>query len=353
MKLFLPIVLFLFASAQVDTIAAAIPADSIGMEKKNGMSFILHKVEAKETLYSLSRRYNIPIYQIIEHNPPSEFGLDVGQIIKVPYIEKERTVKQQPKEGEKIHVIQPKETIYSLSRKYDVSIRDIKKWNNMESNLLEVGQKLIVGKASAKADPPPQKTEGVKTHTVQAGETLYSLSRKFNINIDELKEWNKISSNEINVGQEIIVAKASARPVLAGVSVEDEPETFVNNSPAEEETTDEQEKGTAVVKPDKTQVVTTSGEGSTFEEVTESGIAELIAGSGNTRKYLALHRTAAIGTILRVRNDMNDQEVFVRVLGKLPDTGLNKNVLIKISKPAYERLGAIDARFRVSISYIP
>ena len=56
---------------------------------------------------------------------------------------------------------------------------------------------------------------------------------------------------------------------------------------------------------------------------------------------------------MRVKNEMNGQEVFVRVLGRLPDTGVNKNVLIKISKSAYERLGAIDPKFRVSISYIP
>lgn len=67
--------------------------------------------------------------------------------------------------------------------------------------------------------------------------------------------------------------------------------------------------------------------------------------------YLALHRTAPMGTILKVRNEMNNREVFVRVQGKLPDTALTDKVIIRISRSAYDRLGAIDPRFRVEVTY--
>jgi rare lipoprotein A (peptidoglycan hydrolase) len=87
------------------------------------------------------------------------------------------------------------------------------------------------------------------------------------------------------------------------------------------------------------------------DEVKEGGLAELIEGSEGNRKYLALHRTAKVGTILKVRNELNNREVFVRVAGPLPNTGVNTNVVIKISKSAYDRLGAIDQRFRVEVTY--
>ena len=89
------------------------------------------------------------------------------------------------------------------------------------------------------------------------------------------------------------------------------------------------------------------------DEVVESGLAEAIKGSAKNQKYLGLHRSVPVGTVMRVRNEMNGQEVFVRIIGKLPNTGANKNVIIKISKSAYDSLGAIDARFRVTISYLP
>ena len=87
------------------------------------------------------------------------------------------------------------------------------------------------------------------------------------------------------------------------------------------------------------------------DEVLQTGLAELIEGTSGNRKYLALHRNAPVGTIMKVRNEMNNREVFVRVMGKLPETALNDKLVIKISKSAYDRLGAIDPRFRVEVTY--
>ena len=77
----------------------------------------------------------------------------------------------------------------------------------------------------------------------------------------------------------------------------------------------------------------------------------MIEGTDGNRKYLALHRTAKAGAIIKVRNELNNREVFVRVVGPLPDTGVNDKIVIKISKSAYDRLGAIDPKFRVEITY--
>jgi hypothetical protein len=87
------------------------------------------------------------------------------------------------------------------------------------------------------------------------------------------------------------------------------------------------------------------------DEITQTGLAELIEGTEGNRKYLALHRTAPVGTILKIKNEMNNREVFVRVMGKLPETPMTDKVLIKVSKSAYDRLGAIDQRFRVEVTY--
>ena len=83
----------------------------------------------------------------------------------------------------------------------------------------------------------------------------------------------------------------------------------------------------------------------------ETGLAELIEGTEGNRKYLALHRTAPVGTILKIRNEMNNREVFVRVMGKLPDSAQADKVVIRISRSAYDRLGAIDPKFRVQVTY--
>ncbi len=64
------------------------PIDSLRLETINGKQFVIHKIDEKETLYSISRRYDVPITAILEVNPAADGGLATGQILKVPYVPK-------------------------------------------------------------------------------------------------------------------------------------------------------------------------------------------------------------------------------------------------------------------------
>jgi rare lipoprotein A (peptidoglycan hydrolase) len=86
--------------------------------------------------------------------------------------------------------------------------------------------------------------------------------------------------------------------------------------------------------------------------VTESGMGAPIDKSA-TDKYLALHKTAPVGTIMQVKNAGNGQSVYVRVIGKLPDTGENNSILVRLSPRAMQKLGTADSKFRVETSYVP
>ncbi len=66
-----------------------------------------------------------------------------------------------------------------------------------------------------------------------------------------------------------------------------------------------------------------------------------------------MHKTAPVGTIMQVKNAGNGQSVYVRVIGKLPDTGENNNILVRLSPRAVQKLGTNDSRFRVETSYVP
>ncbi|MEJ2004711.1 MAG: LysM peptidoglycan-binding domain-containing protein [Cyclobacteriaceae bacterium] len=97
--------------------SGAVSLDSIGIEKIDGNVYVLHKVEEKETLYSLSKRYEVEISDIIKVNPASEFGLNIGEILKIPLIS-ERVPEE---DGRIVHKVKPGETLYSISREYGVS----------------------------------------------------------------------------------------------------------------------------------------------------------------------------------------------------------------------------------------
>lgn len=317
------------------------PADSVGLERRGDKVYIVHRVETKETLFGISRRYKVPMSQILEVNPDAKKGLDIGQLILIPYVE---TTPLAQSGG--IHVVKLSETLYFISKLYEVSVEDIKKWNNLERNALNVGQKLrIIKKAQNKVQKDTNK--GGNWHIVKAGETLFAVSRQYDVTIDQLRKWNDLSNNSISVGQRIKVLE-HADVVERATDVKDVTKDVIKSP---EKIVRPPEKIVKVGEKRDTEVVRTTS--SSYVRKVENGLAAMIQGSTENKKYLALHRTAEIGTIMQVRNEMNNRVVFVRVLGKLPDTGENNNILVRISKAAYERLGAIDKKFRVEISYVP
>lgn len=312
--------------------------DSIGTETINGRVFVIHRVSEKETLYGLSKRYGTTVDAIIEFNPTADAGLEIGQIIKIPYVP--RSVIRAG--AGQIHTVAAKETMFSISQLYNVSIEEIKRWNNLSDNALSIGQELVI-KASGHEDSNVV-TTSVSTdrlHVVEPRETMFSISKRYGVTINEIRDWNKLEGNEISIGQELIVIvgppKAMPKRETPQPVVEPKVEVDKQFVPSQPEV--------------KEQTIRISESVKNTDEIMQSGLAELIEGTEGNRKYLALHRTAPVGTILKVRNEMNNREVFVRVMGKLPDTPLTNKLVIKISKSAYDRLGAIDSRFRVEVTY--
>lgn len=351
---------------------ADLPADSLGIETINGQTFVIHKVEEKETLFGISRRYGSTVDDILRHNSGAGTGLEIGQILKVPFTAKPV---RKPVDG-MVHTVVPKETLYSIARTYQVSMDDIKRWNNLQDNSLSVGQELTIRRSGAVAVRAPQpiqhdRTEPLSrkgTHTVQPGQTLFSLSREYNVSVDQLKEWNQLDSNELKVGQTLYVAQ----PERGGqryetVKVEETPavrEPVTSSRPRQpspvaentaEKSTPAPRSAPPASRPEdrgqSAESIRISESLKNGDEIIEGGLAELIEGTEGNRKYLALHRSAPMGTILKVRNEMNNREVFVRVMGKLPDTAMTDKLIIRISRSAYDRLGAIDPRFRVEVTY--
>jgi LysM repeat protein len=313
--------------------------DSTGTEVINGKVFVIHQVGEKETLYGISRRYGTTVDAILQYNPTADGGLEIGQILKVPYVPK--SVQKAPAGGT-IHVVAAKETMFSISQAYDVSIEEIKQWNSLADNSLSIGQELVIKKGGSRNVTPPASSASKGFHIVAAKETMFSIAKQYGVTIQQIKDWNKLEGNEISIGQELRVTVPQNEPV----------KTVVVPVVAASETKKEVVTQSTTPRTEvKEQTIRISEGVRNTDEISQNGLAELIEGTEGNRKYLALHRTAPVGTILKVRNEMNNREVFVRVMGKLPDTALTDKLVIKISKSAYDRLGAIDQRFRVEVTY--
>ena len=265
------------------TSAFGSPIDSLGLKKDNNKTYIVYKVENKQPLYSILKHFNLSLTEFKQINPEVNIPINAGEIIFIPIhyldeatnaliapvkpVEKVNVKKQEeikPTESG-IHIVSAKQSLLTIANLHKVTMADIRKWNNLTSDVLKEGQRLLV--------------EAPKNFVIDKSTLLGSKNDK---GIEELKSDSKESDG--------------------------------------------------------------------LKKTIETGIAELIEVPDNSGKYLALHKSAPIGTLVLVKNLANNQSIWVKVIGRLPNS--DGKLIIKLSPKAFERLNAVDKRIRAEISYL-
>ncbi len=321
---------------------AAHPTDSIGRQVQGGKTYVKHKVAKGDSFYSIARKYHVPMDQLVAANPKVKNTLSIGQVVLVP---RSLAVLTNPAAA-------PDNTAVAAN---PAPKRD--KPDKPEKST-RVAPSSAAGSAS-----------GAQTHTVASGQTLSAIARKYHVSVADLRRWNNLKNDNLRLKQRLVVSAAPAAPRESIVA--EAPTVLRNDPPApkaeeskpEEHKAEEHKTETRTSEADsprRAPVVIDAADDSTGTEVaeslrkvTENGMAEAIDATSESAKFLALHRTAAVGSLLQVKNPQNGQSVFVRVIGKLPPTGANENVIIRLSRRAVQKLQVVDARFRVEVSYMP
>lgn len=191
------------------------------LERIDGKEYYIHTVEQGQTLYSLSKVYDVPVDELVFENPDAKSGLAIGQLLRIPVVSREKKITNELRKGEFrfiFHIVGKGESLFAISRIYDVSVNDLKEANPEWSEGLKPGQYLkiplkdpVVQKRGSEIPGPDAES---KVHTVTAGETLYSISRKYKIGIPELKAANPGITTSLDIGRKIIIPSAMD---LAGV----------------------------------------------------------------------------------------------------------------------------------------
>lgn len=140
-------------------------------------------VKPGDTLYEIASSNNTTVDRLIEYNNLSSSIIAPGQSILIP-------VKMQPETEDYItYIVKAGDNLYAISRNYDLSVDELMKFNNLNTNILNIGQTIKI---------PTSKTD---SYTVKSGDSLYSVARKYNTTVDSLKQKNDLISNVITVGQ--------------------------------------------------------------------------------------------------------------------------------------------------------
>lgn len=164
-------------------------------------SFIEHKIQKGETAYFIAQKYKVSVDEIYKFNPESQSGIKDNQIIKIP-------VHSAGKQNQQItHIVGAKETLYGLSKQYNVSVEALQNANSeILAGGLQIGQELVIPQNSANPSKTEITTSSKMTHQVVAKESLFSIARQYNVSVQDLENLNKdLLQNGLQIGQTITI----------------------------------------------------------------------------------------------------------------------------------------------------
>ncbi|MCP2042310.1 LysM peptidoglycan-binding domain-containing protein [Pontibacter sp. HSC-36F09] len=184
-----------------------------------------HIVKQGESLWGISRLYAVTVNDITTWNNLGDAPIKIGQelIIAEPQTVPEESAPNVEANTEasvaaaktEIHTVAAGESLYVLSRRYNVTVNELKAWNNLRSSALSIGQELrVTAPADQKAtnedleEAPSETFTGSSTqHTVASGESLYQISRKYGVTIKDIMEWNNKSDFNVKPGDKLVIRK--------------------------------------------------------------------------------------------------------------------------------------------------
>lgn len=179
---------------------------------KDGKKYYIHTVQSGQTLYALTKMYGVTADDIKNANTAETGTLKVGQKVWIPVIAAETNPEQVKsnnpilQESEMIlHTVVKSETLYGISRKYNVSMEELVKYNPGTENGITLGQILkIPARAStdkqATTKPVDEIKDSIVLHTVLDHETMYSISKRFMVPVEKIQKENKLTSSNIKPG---------------------------------------------------------------------------------------------------------------------------------------------------------
>jgi len=243
-----------------------------------------------------------------------------------------------------VYKVENKQPLYSILKHFNLSLTEFKQINPEVTIPVNAGEIIfipihyldeatnsLITPAKTLEKVVAKKQEEIKPnetgiHVVSAKQSLLTIANLYKVTMADIRKWNTLTSDILKEGQRLLV-EAPKNLVI-------DKSTLLGSK---------NDKGVEELKSD-------SKESEGLKKTIETGIAELIEVPDNSGKYLALHKSAPIGTLVLVKNLANNQSIWVKVIGRLPNS--DGKLIIKLSPKAFERLNAVDKRIRAEISYL-
>ncbi len=239
------------------------------------------------------------------------------------------------------HEVHKGETLYSIAKKYGVSVAKLKKYNNILGDNINEGSTLLIVFNPENISFQPDAQHQQLVYTVQKGETLYKIaSVSMKQPVSTLMKLNGKSDYNIRNEDQIIVGYLNSDPLKLAdhaQKLEEFEELIINTSAVNE-----------------VEIITLLGQAQEIEEVVKQkkrGLAYWEKGSYETAEYVVMHAKAKVNSEIYIYNPMLGKKVRAKVVSNLPKNLYPSNIDVVISSSVAAALGARDRKFLVEMIY--
>ena len=189
-----------------------------------------HTVVSGETVYSISRMYNTSVDEIYRLNPSVKETIEVGQILIIP---QKRVLSEEKEENYRFHTILPKETLYSVSKTYSLKPEDIIAANpGLSTETFQIGKTIRVPFfESYQLVTPFESQSSQLTHKVERGETLYSISRRYSVEVGDIVNANPILTGGLKPNMELVIPVEGSSLEFAKQRLENDVNSLLTQMP--------------------------------------------------------------------------------------------------------------------------
>ena len=159
----------------------------------------VYVVKAGDTLYAIASRYGTTVDAIKRLNHLTSNTLSIGQELKLPISDGNNDTGS---DSTLRYIVKPGDTLYAIASRYDTTVDEIKRLNNLSSNVLTVGQVLNI--------PTANQGGANILYTVQRGDTLFSIASRYGTTVDAIKRLNNLTSNVLSIGQTLRIPSTNS-----------------------------------------------------------------------------------------------------------------------------------------------
>lgn len=181
-----------------------VPRQAIASTQRSESSqHVIHRVRSGETLSTIASRYGVSIAQLKMTNRIRTNLIRPGQRLRIPFGGADAV------SDTKIYTVKAGDTLSTIASRYGVSVVRLKRANRLSGDSLRIGDRLEIPTQVAVSDAPKRVAKS-RTHRVRSGESLYTIGKRYGVSVDRLKAANGLRRNTIRVGQELVIPARSS-----------------------------------------------------------------------------------------------------------------------------------------------